>query len=258
MFRTWLVQKKRSGNSVGMMNSTIETLLIIEDDTRLRTLLERYLQEQGFTVLSAEDCKQADKQLHRHHIDAVILDLMLPGEDGLSWLRRIRAHDSQLPIIMLTARGDDIDRIVGLELGADDYLPKPANPRELLARIRAVLRRKQNLPGGAPQAELGNIVFGDCVLDSAARILNRKNHEPQRLTSGEFALLSIFVRHPNIPLSRDRLLSLSQGREQEPFERSIDVTISRLRKLIEKDPKAPRHLQTVWGHGYVFIPEVAT
>jgi DNA-binding response OmpR family regulator len=244
-----------SGNSIDMQNPTTETLLIIEDDARLRGLLERYLQEQAFTVLSAEDCKQADKQLQRHHVDAVILDLMLPGEDGLSWLRRIRAHDSQLSIIMLTARGDDIDRIIGLELGADDYLPKPANPRELLARIRAVLRRKHNLPSSTPKAELGLIEFGDCILDSGARTLSRKDHAVQRLTSGEFALLSIFVRHPNIPLSRDRILSLSQGREQEPFERSIDVTISRLRKLIEQDPKSPRLLQTVWGHGYVFVPE---
>jgi two-component system, OmpR family, phosphate regulon response regulator OmpR len=256
MFRGWLVSKDISGNSIDMQNPTAETLLIIEDDARLRSLLERYLQEQAFTVFSAEDCKQADKQLQRHHVDAVILDLMLPGEDGLSWLRRIRAQDPQLPIIMLTARGDDIDRIIGLELGADDYLPKPANPRELLARIRAVLRRKQNVPGGAPQADLGSFHFGTCILDGNARTLSRKGHPVQRLTSGEFALLSIFVRHPNVPLSRDRILSLSQGREQEPFERSIDVTISRLRKLIEQDAKAPRHLQTVWGHGYVFVPDV--
>jgi two-component system OmpR family response regulator/two-component system phosphate regulon response regulator OmpR len=237
-----------------MDSATPERLLVVEDDARLRGLLERYLSEQGFEVVTAGDTLAADKQLQRQHVDLIVLDLMLPGEDGLSFCRRLRAGDDRTPVIMLTARGDDVDRIVGLELGADDYLPKPGNPRELLARIRAVLRRRGNGGVGAPRAELGELRFGDCVLDFAARTLGRGG-ETQRLTSGEFALLSVLVRHPHQPLSRDRLLSLARGRSQEPFERSIDVTISRLRRLIEADPRHPRHLQTVWGHGYVFVPE---
>jgi DNA-binding response OmpR family regulator len=160
----------------------------------------------------------------------------------------------QTPVIMLTARGDDIDRIVGLEIGADDYLAKPGNPRELLARIRAVLRRRTGAAVGAPQVERGVEQFGRCVLDHAVRTLARDG-ETCRLTSGEYALLAVFLRHPGQSLSRDRLLSLARGREHEPFERSIDVTVSKLRRLIEDDPKQPRHLQTVWGVGYVFVPD---
>ena len=237
-----------------MENKAPERLLVVEDDVRLCGLLERYLVEQGFEVVVAGDTLAADKHLQRHHIDLIILDLMLPGEDGLSFCRRLRAGDDRTPVIMLTARGDDVDRIVGLELGADDYLPKPGNPRELLARIRAVLRRRENTGIGAPKAELGVVGFGECHLDFAARSL-RRGDDVHRLTSGEFALLSVLVRHPNQPLSRDRLLSLARGRSQEPFERSIDVTISKLRRLIEADPRHPRHLQTVWGLGYVFVPE---
>ena len=234
-------------------NTPIERLLVVEDDVRLRGLLERYLREQGFEVVVAGDVAAAEKQRQRFHVDLIVLDLMLPGEDGLTYCRRLRGSGDQIPVIMLTARSDEIDRIVGLEIGADDYLPKPGNPRELLARIRAVLRRRAAVQPGAPQAELGEIPFGDCVLDAAARNL-RRGDEITRLTSGEFALLSVLVRFPHQALSRDRLVSLARGRGQEPFERSIDVTISRLRRLIEKDPKNPRHLQTVWGVGYVFVP----
>ena len=236
-----------------MNNPPAARLLVVEDDARLRGLLERYLCEQGFEVVVAGDVAGAEKQLQRFHVDLIVLDLMLPGEDGLSFCRRLRGSGDKIPVIMLTARSDEIDRIVGLELGADDYLPKPGNPRELLARIRAVLRRREAVQPGAPQAELGEIAFGRCRLDAAARSL-RRGEETTRLTSGEFALLSVLVRHPEQPLSRDRLVSLARGRGQEPFERSIDVTISRLRKLIEDDPKNPRHLQTVWGVGYVFVP----
>jgi two-component system, OmpR family, phosphate regulon response regulator OmpR len=230
-------------------------ILLLEDDLRLRELLQRYLEENMFEVAVAGDTAAAERILQRQHVDAWVLDLMLPGEDGLSFLRRMRSQGDNTPAIMLTARGDDIDRIVGLELGADDYLPKPCNPRELLARLRAILRRREVKPAGAPQSDLGEIRFGDCVLDTTQRLLRRAGHPDQRLTSGEFAMLSIFVRHVNQPLSRDRLLSLAQGRGSEPFERSIDVTISKLRKLIENDPKNPRHLQTVWGVGYVFVLE---
>jgi DNA-binding response OmpR family regulator len=241
-------------DSDGMENNPVERLLVVEDDTRLRGLLERYLTKQGFEVVVAGDVTAAEKQLQRFHIDLIVLDLMLPGEDGLSFCRRLRGAGDKTAVIMLTARSDEIDRIVGLELGADDYLPKPGNPRELLARIRAVLRRREAVQPGAPQAELGQTSFGQCTLDSAARTL-RRGEETTRLTSGEFALLSVLVRFPHQPLSRDRLVSLARGRGQEPFERSIDVTISRLRKLIETDPKNPRVLQTVWGVGYVFVPD---
>lgn len=238
----------------GDESATVERILVVDDDQPLRGLLQRYLQDNGFEAIGAADCKQAEQQLDRHHVDLIVLDLMLPGEDGLSFCRRLRGQGVDTPIIMLTARGDDIDRIVGLEIGADDYLAKPGNPRELLARIRAVLRRRGAARVGVPQAELGHSRFGRCVLDHAARTLLRDG-ETKRLTSGEYALLSVFLRHPGQSLSRDRLLSLARGREHEPFERSIDVTVSRLRRLIEDDPKQPRHLQTVWGSGYVFVPE---
>jgi two-component system, OmpR family, phosphate regulon response regulator OmpR len=238
------------------MNETVTPrLLLLEDDARLRELLQRYLQEQGFDVSVASNTAAAEKILQRQHIDAWILDLMLPGEDGLSFLKRMRAQNDYTPAIMLTARGDDVDRIVGLELGADDYLPKPCNPRELVARLRAIMRRRNSLPAGAPQAELGDIRFGDCWLEAATRTLHRSGADARRLTTGEFALLSILVRHPNQPLSRDRLLSLMSGRDMDPFERSIDVAISKLRKFIEPDPRKPRYLQTVWGMGYVYVPE---
>jgi two-component system phosphate regulon response regulator OmpR len=231
-----------------------ERLLVVEDDARLRGLLERYLAENGFEVAGAGDCAQAEKLRQRQHFDLIVLDLMLPGEDGLGYCRRLRGSGDSTPVIMLTARGDEVDRIVGLEIGADDYLPKPGNPRELLARIRAVLRRRQVLAVGAPQAEQGSASFGGCLLDFAARTLARDG-QTHRLTSGEFALLSVLVRNPHQSLSRDRLLSLARGRGHEPFERSIDVTISRLRRLVETDPRKPRHIQTVWGLGYVFEPD---
>lgn len=229
-------------------------ILVVDDDARLRSLVERYLREQGLDVVTAEDVRSAEQQLQRFHVDAIVLDVMMPGEDGLSFCRRLRAQDEQVAIIMLTARGDDVDRIVGLEIGADDYLPKPGNPRELLARLRAVLRRRATTTAASPKPEAGAQRFGRCTLDHARRVLVRDGVE-QRLTSGEFALLSVLVRHPGQPLSRDRLMSLAHGRDHEPFERSVDVTISRLRRMIEDDPKKPRHLQTVWGQGYVFVPD---
>ncbi len=229
-------------------------LLIVDDDARLRALLQRYLEENGFEVRVAHDVPSAEIEISRHRVQLIVLDLMLPGEDGLSWCRRLRAGGDRTPLVMLTARGDDVDRILGLEFGADDYLPKPGNPRELLARIRAVLRRHDDGAIGAPQDDLAPLSFGRCQLDPAARCLKRDG-VILRLTSGEFALLAAFVRHPRQTLSRDRLLSLARGRDHEPFERSIDVMVSRLRRLIEDDPKAPQHLQTVWGAGYVFVPD---
>lgn len=228
---------------------------MVDDDLRLRDLLERYLSEQGFAVQAVPDAVAMDRALARERFDALILDLMLPGEDGLSICRRLRAGRSELPIIMLTAKGDEVDRIVGLEMGADDYLPKPFNPRELVARIHAVLRRRTPpAPPGAPSAGEARVRFGPFDLDLGARTLTRDG-SPVSLTTGEFALLRAFVENPRRPLSRDQLMEMARGREMEAFERSIDVQVSRLRRLIEEDASHPRYIQTVWGHGYVFVPD---
>jgi two-component system phosphate regulon response regulator OmpR len=235
--------------------SESERILVVDDDARLRDLLVRYLGENGFRVRSAQDAASMDIERRREPVDLMVLDLMLPGEDGLSICRRLRAENEQLPIIMLTARGEEVDRIVGLEMGADDYLPKPFNPRELLARINAVLRR-QPAPDapGAPATDLGEVRFGAFVFDAALRTLTRDG-QPVPLTSGEFSVLKVFARHPRAPLSREKLMVLARGREYGAFDRSLDVQVSRLRKLIETDPAKPAFIQTVWGFGYVFIPD---
>lgn len=230
-------------------------ILIVDDDPRLRDLLRRYLGENGFNVLVSENGEAMKRLWVREHFDVLILDLMMPGEDGLAILKRLRAEKDMTPVIMLTARGEDVDRILGLELGADDYLGKPFNPRELLARIHAVLRRRprQDAPG-APSMENEVVKFGDFELDLGTRVL-KKNGEIVPLTTGEFAVLKAFARHPRQPLSRDKLMEMARGREYETFDRSLDVQVSRLRKLLEPDPSKPRYLQTVWGLGYVFIPD---
>ena len=229
-------------------------ILVVDDDQRLRELLQRYLSEQGFNVRGVADAGQMDRMLAREHYDLMVLDLMLPGEDGLSICRRLRGAMPDLPIIMLTAKGDEVDRIVGLELGADDYLPKPFNPRELVARIHAVLRRRPRELPGAPSAADEVISFGSVAVDLGARTLKRGD-QIQSLTTGEFAVLKVLLTHPRQPLSRDRLMELARGREYEVFDRAIDVQISRLRKLVEDDPAKPRYIQTVWGFGYVFVPD---
>ena len=236
---------------------TDRKILVVDDDKRLRDLLQRYLGEQGFVVRTAENAETMDKLLTREAFDLLVLDLMLPGEDGLSICRRLRSAEPQQAIIMLTAKGDEIDRIVGLEMGADDYLPKPFNPRELVARIQAVMRRRTTIVPGAPTAEDKTIIFSNVEVDLATRTLKR-NGELLSLTTGEFAVLKVLLEHPRQPLSRDRLMTLARGREQGPFDRAIDVQVSRLRKLVEPDPSAPRYLQTVWGFGYVFIPDGQT
>lgn len=232
-----------------------DKLLVVDDDARIRDLLRRYLAQEGFDVVVADDGKALTRILLRESVDLIVLDLMLPGEDGLSICRRLRAAGDRTPIIMLTAKGEDVDRIVGLEVGADDYLGKPFNPRELLARIHAVLRRRpaQEAPG-APSADSEIIHFGAFVFDLAARSLQRSG-ENIPLTTGEFAMLKALVRNARQPLSREKLAQLARGREFEPFDRSLDVQVSRLRKLIESDPANPRHIQTVWGVGYVFVPD---
>ncbi|MCE1186391.1 two-component system response regulator OmpR [Zoogloea sp.] len=229
-------------------------VLVVDDDVRLRDLLKRYLGEQGFNVKVVNDAAQMDRALLREHFDIMVLDLMLPGEDGLSICRRLRGTDNSIPIVMLTAKGDDVDRIVGLEMGADDYLPKPFNPRELVARIHAVLRRQPQTPPGAPTAEDEDVHFGKVTVQLGTRILIRDGTETH-LTTGEFALLKVLIQHARQPLSRDKLMELARGREYDVFDRSIDVQVSRLRKLIEEDPGKPRYIQTVWGFGYVFVPD---
>jgi two-component system phosphate regulon response regulator OmpR len=233
-------------------------ILIVDDDQRHRDLVVRYLGGEGYEVKGVPDAPGMDKQLARERYDLVVLDLMLPGEDGLAICRRLRggdaAHSTAPAIIMLTAKGDDVDRIVGLEMGADDYLPKPFNPKELLARIKAVLRRRA--PAGPPGAPVtgGAYQFGEFSLNLATRTLTRAGkHVP--LTTGEFSVLKVLVQHPRQPLSRDKLMELARGREYEVFDRSIDVQISRLRKIVEEDPSHPKHIQTVWGFGYVFVPD---
>jgi two-component system phosphate regulon response regulator OmpR len=242
------------------MNQTTtrpDKILVVDDDSRIRDLLRRYLMQEGFEVMLAEDGKALSRIMLRDTPDLIVLDLMMPGEDGLSICRRLRAANDRTPIIMLTAKGEDIDRIVGLEVGADDYLGKPFNPRELLARIHAVLRRRpvKEAPG-APSIDNEVINFGPFAFDLGSRTLNR-NGEELPLTTGEFAMLKALVRHPRQPLSREKLALLARGREFEPFDRSLDVQVSRLRKLVEIDAAAPRYIQTVWGVGYVFVPDGA-
>jgi two-component system phosphate regulon response regulator OmpR len=237
------------------MNRTTKKLLVVDDDAKLRELLQRYLTEQQFEVALAGDATAMNRLMQREAYDLIILDQMLPGEDGLSIIRRLRAASDRTPIIMLTAKGDDVDRIIGLEMGADDYLPKPFNPRELVARIHAVLRRQgQTEAPGAPSQDAGLVSFGAFSFDLATRTLSRDG-ERVSLTTGEFSVLKVLVRHPRVPLSREKLMLLARGREYGAFDRSLDVQISRLRKLIEPDAQNPRFIQTVWGVGYVFVPE---
>jgi two-component system phosphate regulon response regulator OmpR len=232
-------------------------ILVVDDDVRLRDLLSRYLTEQGFQVTTLPDARDLDKKLQRDPPHLVVLDLMLPGEDGLAVCRRLRAAGENVPIVMLTAKGEDVDRIVGLEMGADDYLPKPFNPRELVARIQAVLRRHtERLAPGAPAAE-GRMAFGPFTLDLAARTLS-KDDSTIHLTTAEFSLVKVFAQHPRQPLAREKLTMLARGRDHEVFDRAIDVQVSRLRKVIEPDPANPRYIQTVWGFGYVFVPDDGT
>jgi two-component system phosphate regulon response regulator OmpR len=232
-------------------------LLIVEDDARTRTLLERYLKEQGFAVFSVSNGRRVDETLAAHPVKLIILDLMLPGEDGLSICRRLRSRGEDLPIIILTAKGDEVDRVVGLEIGADDYVAKPFSPRELVARINAVLRRRTPVTvHGAPSAVSQVMRFGQCELNLSTRELSRAG-ERLVMSTGEFAVLEALARHPHVPLSRDRLMDLARGKEHGVHDRSMDVQVSRVRRLIEDDSSKPRYIQTVWGFGYVFVPDPA-
>ena len=226
-------------------------LLVIDDDPDLRNLLSQYFNEQGFLVSCVDGGASLDAlEAPAHSFDLVILDIMMPGEDGLSIAKRLRSEKLSPPIIMLSARGDEVDRIVGLEIGADDYIPKPFSPRELLARVRAVLRRNNAVPQSA-EDDASILRFGDYQLNLESYSL-KKNNEPISLTSGEFQLLSLFLQHPKRVLSRDRLLDWLKGYEHMPYDRSVDVRVTRLRRKIEVDPAKPRWIHTIRGEGYLF------
>ena len=229
-------------------------ILVLDDDQRLRELLQRFLTEQGFRVSAPPDARDLARRLERDPPHLMVLDWMMPHEDGLSVCKRLRSNGDRTPIIMLTAKGDADERIDGLDAGADDYLAKPFNPRELVARIQAVLRRAADVAPGAPIPTDQPITFGDCEVNFATRVLTRGGIELD-LTTSEFAMLRVFVTHPHVPLTRERLSMLARGKEHEVFDRAIDVQVSRLRKLIELDVGKPRYIQTVWGRGYVFVPD---
>ena len=233
-------------------------IVVLDDDIRLGDLLKKYLKDQGFHVEVVLDSAALRRAMARMRFDLLVLDLMLPGEDGFSICQRIRAGSNKIPIIMLTAKNDEVDRIMGLEMGADDYLTKPFNPRELHARINAVLRRQpaSTIPGVPAALEGGQnlLQFGSIEFNLTNRTLTRDGIQVQ-LTSGDYALLRALVGHPREPLSREKLMVLAGGKELVVFDRSIDVKISRLRRLIEEDSSKPRYIQTVWGLGYVFVPD---
>jgi two-component system OmpR family response regulator/two-component system phosphate regulon response regulator OmpR len=229
-----------------------DLIYVTDDDPGIRELVAEYLDKQGYAVETAADAAALDRLLAARKPDLLVLDWMLPGEDGLSIARRLRAQPGFPPIIMLSAKGEDIDRIIGLEVGADDYLPKPFNPRELLARIRAVLRRGAPAPVAADAARV--VRFGPYAVNLDARTLARDGAEIA-LTGGEYELLEIFVTHANRALSRDWLMDQLRGFERDPFDRSIDVRVNRLRKKIEDDPANPAYIRTQRGQGYLFVPQ---
>ena len=237
-------------------STPFERILVVDDDARLRSLLQRFLEDHGFTVRGAHDTDQMDRLMDREHFSLIVLDYMLPKQDGIQICKRLRENEVTTPIIMLTAKGSDADRIAGLDAGADDYLPKPFNPKELLARIKAVLRRQVREIPGAPSQQLEVVEFGPWSLDLSTRVLKKGDTEVT-LTTGEFSVLKALVQHPREPLTREKLMNLARGREWGAMERSIDVQVSRLRRLIEENPTRARYIQTVWGVGYVFVPDGA-
>ncbi|ALG70209.1 chemotaxis protein CheY [Azospirillum thiophilum] len=235
-------------------------LLVVDDDREIRSLVAQFLTRHGFRVTGVRDGAEMMRTLDGARVDLIVLDLMLPGEDGLSLCRRLRAapQTAQTPVIMLTAMGEETDRIVGLEMGADDYLAKPFSPRELLARIKAVLRRVSAPPvAGAPAAAGTVLRFEGWSLDVTRRELRSSDGVLVQLSAGEYDLLVAFVEHPQRVLTRDQLLDLARGRSAVPFDRSIDVQVSRLRRKIEPDPAEPTLIKTVRGGGYLFTPSVS-
>lgn len=231
-------------------------ILVVDDEQEIRELLARYLRQHGYQCSLAADGAAMERVLARSEIDLIVLDLMLPGEDGLALCRKLRGH-SNLPVIMLTAMGDETDRIIGLEMGADDYIAKPFSPRELLARIKAVIRRANALPERhGVRATPNRLRFDQWLLDSNKRELIDAQGVTLSLSTAEFDLLSAFVEHPQRVLSRDQLLDLARGRDSQLFDRSIDTLVSRLRRKLERDPKKPQLIKTVWGGGYMFTSDI--
>ena len=232
-------------------------LLIVDDDREIRGLLAQYLEKHDFRTTAVADGKEMRRVLERSHVDLLVLDLMLPGEDGLSLCRELRGR-SQLPIIMLTARGEDVDRIIGLELGADDYVAKPFNPRELLGRIRAILRRSAHAPRDPSSASVRGFAFGGWRLDTVTRALSDATGREVSLSGAEYRLLAVLLGSANRVLSRAQLTELLRGRDADPFDRSIDVRVSRLRQILGDDARAPQIIKTVYGEGYVIGVNVTT
>lgn len=230
-------------------------LLIVDDHREIRDLVAKFMTGHGFRVTTARDGREMRRALDHSAIDLIVLDLMLPGEDGLTLCRDLRSR-SNIPVVMLTAMGEETDRIVGLEMGADDYLPKPFNPRELLARIKAVLRRAQSLPEAGRPLKSGLVRFAGWSLEAKKRELRSPDGVLVPLSTGEFNLLATFLQHPQHVLSREQLLDLIHGRGTAAFDRSIDTQVSRLRQKIEDNPREPKLIKTVWGGGYVFTPDV--
>ena len=234
-----------------MANNEQPHIALVDDDPKIRELTAKYLSDQELSVKTAANGSELDELMKNNNISLIILDLMMPEESGLNICQRLRVNNVEIPIIMLTAKGDEVDRIVGLEMGADDYLPKPFNPRELLARVNAILRRQQQ---SSIQNTKDNFEFGNFSFDISNRSLHKNGQEIQ-ITAGEYDLLRVFAERPKQPLSRDQIMQLAKGKELDVFDRSIDVQISRLRRLIEEDPNKPKFLQTKWGFGYIFIPD---
>lgn len=232
-------------------------ILVVDDHRDIRDLIARYLVKNGLRVTTAESAAAARKAMKAAAIDLVVLDVMMPGEDGLSFCRHLR-ETGETPVILLTAMAEDTDRVVGLEIGADDYVTKPFNPRELLARIRAVLRRTQAAPKvERDPLEARRLAFDRWILDVQRRELVDADGVSAPLSTAEYQLLAAFLKRPHMVLSRDQLMDLTSGRTPQVFDRSIDNQVSRLRRKIEPDPKAPVLIKTVWGGGYMFTADVA-
>jgi two-component system, OmpR family, phosphate regulon response regulator OmpR len=228
-------------------------LFVVEDDSAMRDMLSSYLEKQGMAVTAMPSAEDLMRRIHRLRPDLVVLDVTLPGESGLQACQRLRAEGDRVPIILLTARTEEIDRVLGLEMGADDYLGKPFSARELLARIRAVLRRVSSTPG-VPIAYEQDVAIGPYRFQPATRSLVAADGGVRVLSTVEYAMLAELVTSPNVPISRERLLSVSHAREEVLLARTVDVAVMRLRKLVEPDPAMPRYIQTVRGHGYMFVP----
>jgi two-component system, OmpR family, phosphate regulon response regulator OmpR len=233
---------------------TLPKIIVLDDEAELRNMLQRFLSSQGFEVRVVENGKRLDRYLQREPYDLLVLDWMMEPEDGLSVCKRLRAEGQTLPILMLTAKGDPVDKVVGLETGADDYLAKPFLPQELVARVRALLRR-QKIAAGDPTLTQQIVRFGDFRLDLGKQKLYRKG-EPYEIHSAQMQLLAALGSSPNRAVSRDNLIARTRGRDHDALDRSIDVQVLRLRQIVETDPSKPRFIKTVWGIGYMLVADV--